>query len=143
MALDTILVDGDMVQFSPAFGLATVAVKPGELKASGKTKINKKKVCIQGDEKSVVVTNCVYTTPSFPVAGFGSLKIAALAVNQSTKKSKSGKKALLLKGSDFNALFEVTSPAKLISPTGTLLDSVPFYMGTGKLIPSIKTIKAT
>ncbi len=143
MALDTIIIDGDTVQFNPTYGLAIVAVKPGKITASGKTKINQKKVCVQGDEKSVVVANCSYTTPSFPVPGLGSLKIASLMTNQTSRKSKSGKKAILKKGSVFTARFEVTSPAKLINPTGTLLDAAPFYMGTGTLIASITKIKAT
>jgi len=141
MASDILIIDGDTVQFNPLQGLAAVVVKPGKIKASGKTKIKGKKICVQGDEAKVEVTNCLYSTPSFPIPGKGVLKIASLAPNQLTKKSKSNNKPMLLKGAVFKTKFEIKSPAK--SADGTLSDPLPFYNGVGKFIPSNNNIKAT
>ncbi len=58
-----ILIDGDKAIFNPTFGLATVVVRPGDLKASGESSLQGKKVCIDGDEQSVSVPGCSYTTP--------------------------------------------------------------------------------
>ncbi|SNR16925.1 hypothetical protein [Tenacibaculum jejuense] len=143
MPTDNIIIDGDTVQFNPLQGMAIVAVKPGEIKASGKTKIKGKKVCIQGDELKVVVAQCTYTTPSFPEAGIGNLKIDSLNSNQNTSKSSSGNKPLLLAGMVFRSKFEVMSPAKLTVPgSAPVLDTTPFYNGTGRFIASNTTIKA-
>lgn len=143
MASDILIIDGDTVQFNPLQGMAIVVVRPVKIKASGKTKIKGKKICIQGDETKVEVANCMYSTPSFPVPGKGVLKIASLASNQLTKKSKSANKPMLLKGAVFNSKFEVQSPAKLITPTGEVPDPMPFYMGVGKFTPNNNSIKAT
>ncbi|MEA5567784.1 hypothetical protein [Anabaena sp. UHCC 0399] len=134
---DFILIDGDKAIFNPAFGLATVVVRPGDLKASGQSTLQGKKVCIDGDEKSVSVLSCVYTTPVYSIPGTGTLKIAALAGDQKAKKTNSAGKAVLLKGSTFTAKFEVQNPAKKPpsapgeSPTP---DATPQYSGTGNFI---------
>ncbi len=142
MALDIIIMDSDEVQFLPTFSGAVVSVKPGTLKASGKTTINGKKVCIDGDEKKVEVTNCSYIIPPFTVPGSGTIKINNLTSDQLTQKAKSGNKSLLLKGKLCIALFEVKSPAKLPPPVNTP-DPVPMYIGQGKLMPKNTKIKAT
>ncbi|WP_024768084.1 hypothetical protein [Aquimarina macrocephali] len=144
MALDTIILDGDEVLFDPTYGPATVVVKSGTIKASGKTTVQSKKVAVKGDESKVVVSGCTYTSPSFPIPGMGNLKIASLGPDQLTKKTKSGNKPIVLKGSVFIAKFEVQSPAKFISPgSAPISDPLPFYMGTGKLEPAIDKLKAT
>ncbi|WP_298548745.1 hypothetical protein [uncultured Aquimarina sp.] len=144
MALDTIILDGDKVLFDPTYGPATVVVKPGTIKASGKTTVQGKKVVVKGDESKVVVSGCTYTSPSFPIPGTGNLKVASLGPDQLTKKTKSGSKPIVLKGGVFIARFEVQSPAKFIPPgSAPISDPVPFYMGTGKLVPAIDKLKAT
>jgi len=140
-AASGILIDGDMVFFNPLQGAAIVAVQPGKIKASGKTKIKGKKVCIQGDETKVKVANCLYSTIAFPSPGQGTLKIESLASNQVSKKSNSGDTPLLLKGVVFNSKFEVTTPAK--SADALVSDQTPFYQGKGQFIPNNNTIKAT
>ncbi|MBE9233718.1 hypothetical protein IQ231_19100 [Cuspidothrix issatschenkoi LEGE 03284] len=132
-----ILLDDDKANFNPTFGLATVIVRPGDLKASGKSTLNGKKVCIDGDEKNVSVPSCVYTTPIHSIPGTGTLKIAALGGDQKAKKTNSGGKPVLLKGSTFTAKFEVQNPAKKPPsapgepPTP---DPTPQYSGTGTFI---------
>lgn len=144
MALDIILIDGDTVAFDSILGLAIVDVKPGKMKASGKSKINGKKICVQGDEKKVKVTHCTYATTSFPQKGMGDLVIEALNSNQISQKSDSNGNQLLLKGKTFIAKFEVKIKAKFITPNGVVQEDFrPFYIGTGTFISSNKTIKST
>ena len=127
---DFILIDGDQAIFNPSFGLATVVVRPGNLKASGKSTLIGKKVCIDGDENNVSVPSCIYTTPVYSIPGTGTLKISALGGEQKAKKTNSGGKAVLLKGSTFTAKFEVQNPAKQPPPASTP-DATPQYSGTG------------
>jgi len=146
MAANTIILDGDEVLFDTVFGLATVVVKPGTIKASGKSTVQGKKVAVKGDELEVEVSGCQYFSTTFPLPGYGTLKIAALGPDQLTKKTKSGNKPILLQGSVFIAKFEVdkASPAKVIPPSGTtVLDKTPFYMGTGKIVPSKDKVTGT
>ena len=81
MALDLVITDGDEVKFLPNFGVAIVSVKPGKMVASGETTIKGKKVCVEGDEKSVEITDCSYISGAF-VDGKGTLTIKKLVPNQ-------------------------------------------------------------
>ncbi|MCB0594631.1 MAG: hypothetical protein H6557_11920 [Lewinellaceae bacterium] len=109
---DFILVDGDMANFLPAFGTAIVAVQPGTLSGTGPGAIGNKSICIQGDESSVNVPGCMYVAPPYVIPGNGTLSIESLAGDQLAKKTNSGGTAVILKGSMFNALFQVNSPAQ-------------------------------
>ena len=131
--LDYVLLDGDKAMFMPAFGAAIVVVKPGDLKGSGPATLNGKKLCIDGDEKTVSVPGCVYMTSQYSIPGTGTLKIAALAANQKATKTKTGGKAVLLKGSNFTAKFEVQNPAKQPppGPGSPIPDATPQYSGNG------------
>lgn len=133
---DYVLLDGDKANFMPAFGAAIVMVKPGDLKGSGPATLNGKKLCIDGDEKSVSVPGCVYMTPQYSIPGTGTLKIAALAANQKAQKTKTGGKAVLLKGGNFTAKFEVQNPAKQPppGPGAPIPDATPQYSGNGTFI---------
>ncbi len=141
MALDFVIIDGDEVEFLPNFGPAIVSVKPGKMKASGQTTINGKKVCVDGDEKNIELTNCDYISGAF-VNGKGTLKIKQLVSGQLTQKASSGDKSIILKGKPFIAQFDVTSPGKMPPPANTP-DPVPIYIGMGKFKPGNNKIKAT
>lgn len=147
MALDTIIIDGDQVIFQPAMGAATVVVKPGKMIASGKTTIKGVAVCVDGDEKRVEVPGCMYITKTHLKPGDGTLKISALASDQLATKSNSGNKAVILQGSEFDAVFEVDSPAEDIKPVASggspIPDKTGAYEGKGQLIPANTKIKAT
>ncbi|MCB0375312.1 MAG: hypothetical protein KDD04_05275, partial [Sinomicrobium sp.] len=120
MALDTIIIDGDEVEFSTIATLTLIPGKPKtQIKATGKTTLNGKKVCVEGDEKNVEITNCSYTMPPFTVPGSGTLKIKQLVPNQLTQKAASGNKRIILQGKLFIAQFDVTSPAKQPPPANT------------------------
>ena len=68
---DFILIDGDKANFNPTFGIITIILKLGYLKASGKSTLNGKKICIDGDEKSVSVPSCLYTAGIYTIPGTG------------------------------------------------------------------------
>jgi hypothetical protein len=126
---DLILIDGDKAIFVPAFGPALVTVRPGTLKATGPATANGKKICLNGDEKKVSVPACQYISGPFATPGTGTLKIAALAGNQKAKKTRSGRKSVLLKGGKFQAKFDVQVPAQTLPPGGS--DPVKSYSGQG------------
>jgi hypothetical protein len=128
---DTVLIDGDQAIFTTSFGAATVVVKPGVLAGSGPMTVNGIKVCVAGDEESASVAGCQYTTPAHATPGTGDLEIASLAADQTATKTLSGGTPVLLVGSVFTAKFTVTSPASQVTPSGTLNDVIPQYVGSG------------
>lgn len=142
---DFILIEGDKANFMPAFGPAIVVVKPGDLEGSGPATLNGKKICVDGDEKKVSVPGCAYMTPQYSIPGTGTLKIAALAPNQKARKTKTGGKAVLLKGGSFNAIFEVQSPAKQPPPPPgpPIPDATPQYSGSGMFITTNTKLSGT
>lgn len=141
---DFVLLDGDIVQFMPAFSAAVVVPLPGTLRGSGPATGARKKLCVDGDEKNVSVAGCVYMTPQYCIPGSGTLKIDSLAADQKAKKSRTGGKAVLLKGSRFNAVFEVQSPAQQPTPAGPVPDATPRYGGgSGQFITSNTKFRAS
>ena len=133
---DFILMEGDKANFMPAFGAAVVVVQPGDLKGSGPATLSGKKLCVDGDEKQVSVPGCAYMTPQYSIPGTGTLKISGLAGDQKAKKTQTGGKVVLLKGSMFKAEFEVQSPAKQPppGPGAPIPDATPKYNGMGTFI---------
>ena len=140
---DFVLIDGDQAVFLPAFSPAIVVVQPGKLAGSGPATINGKAICVDGDESKVSVPGCTYMTPSHPIPGTGTLKIAALAGNQKATKTKTGGKPVLLKGAMFTAKFEVQSPAQQSTPTGPVPDGSPQYSGQGQFVTTNTKVSAT
>lgn len=147
MALDFVIFDGDEVKFLPTFKIASVQVRPGKMKASGKTTIKGRKVCVDGDEGEVEVSPCKYTTFKHSKEGIGSLKIKKLAAGQLTKKTYSGNKRIILKGIFFESLFEVKTPAEDITPVASggppIPDTTRYYTGIGQLVTDNNEIKAS
>ncbi|UII31368.1 hypothetical protein LVD17_24040 [Fulvivirga ulvae] len=142
MALDIVIMDGDVVEFLPIKGVQFLNPKlQKNIKASGKTTINGKRVCVERDEKSVEIP-CDYTTSIFSQPGKGTLTIKELKPGQLTQKTKSGRKKIILKGKTFVSQFKVTSPAKMAPPVNTA-DPIQVYPGTGQFITNNKNTKAT
>jgi hypothetical protein len=131
---DYLLIDGDQALFTPSFGAATVIVQPGKLVASGPATVGQKKVCIAGDEKSVSVPGCAYTTPTCSIPGTGTLQIDVLAGDQTATKTKSGGTPVLLVGGQFTAAFVVQSPAQQPNASGPIPDPTPRYAGSGSFL---------
>lgn len=141
---DFILVDGDTVLFMPNFGAAVVVPMPGTLHGSGPATKSSKKLCVDGDERQVSVAGCMYMTPQYCIPGSGTLKIDSLAGDQKAGKTKTGGKAVLLKGSSFNAVFEVQSPAQQPTPGGPVPDATPRYAGgSGQFVTTNTKFRAT
>ena len=142
---DFILIDSDKAEFEQAFGAATVVVRPGILQASGPATHKGKKLCVEGDEASVSVAGCMYTTPVYSIPGTGTLKIDALAGDQVAQKTSTGGKLVLLKGSKFTAKFEVQSPAQQPppGPGAPIPDATPQYSGSGSFNTSNNKYQGT
>lgn len=141
---DLILLDGDLANFQPSFGAATVVVRPGTLQASGAATLKGKKVCVDGDEKQVQVAGCSYIAGSFSIPGVGTLKIQSLAPNQKATKTASAGKPVLLKGGNFIAVFEVQTPAQMPSaPNPPTPDAAPSYPGSGSFVTTNTKFKGT
>jgi hypothetical protein len=140
---DLLIMQGDLAVFMPSFGAATVVVLPGTMQATGQTTHNGKNICVEGDEAQLMVPGCAYMTPVFPIPGMGTLKIDSLAGDQLTKKTKSGGKAIIIKGSMFNAKFEVNAPAQQPTPAGPVPDSSPQYSGHGQFVTSNVNFKVS
>lgn len=90
--------------------------------------IQGKMVCIANDISSAVVNCCAYQTPAFPIPGSGKIIIEKLNADQIAKKVLSLGEPLLLVGTLFDAVFEVTMAAK--NPAG-VQDPLPKYTGKG------------
>jgi hypothetical protein len=138
---DFILLDNDAAIFVAAFVGATVTVLPGTLKASGPANASGKKMCVEGDESQVEVKSCAYITPQCSTPGTGTLKIGSLGTDQKTTKTKCGNKALLLKGSQFDATFDVQTPAKQPG-TPPVPDAMKQYKGNGTFATTNTKFKA-
>ena len=105
-----VIVDNDLMQFEPAFGIYTVTPTGlCQIKASGIAKILNKKVCILGDEKKVSI-KASYISSAFPTPGTGSITITSLAADQQASFATSTT-ALIVKGTQFVALFTPETPA--------------------------------
>lgn len=140
---DYLIITGDQAVFQASFGAATVAVRPGRIAGSSSGTLNGQAICVAGDEKTVLVPGCVYTTASHPIPGAGTLKIAQLAGNQRAwKTSFDGKKAIL-KGGNFRALFEVETPAQQPAGPSTVPDNMKQYQGQGHFVTSNTKYKAS
>lgn len=128
-----VLIDGDVAMFNPAFNPAMVQVKPGIIRASGKEDVGGKKICVDGDEKSVEVPGCLYVTPVYSIAGVGTLRIRALVGDGKSVEDRIDGKAILIKGSGFIAVFQVTQAA-MMPPPGPgmpIPDATREYVGNG------------
>jgi hypothetical protein len=135
---DWIIMENDQAIFIPVFGAAVVVVQPGIMKATGKTTITGKKICLVGDEKDVSVPGCMYITSIHSIPGTGPWKIDALAGDQQSQKTSSGGKKIIVKGSTFTAKFEVQVAAKdpstipsMGKPTD---DTTTSYSGSGNFV---------
>lgn len=130
---DSAIITGDQVQFLPAQGAATLlapAMIP--ISGTGTMAVMGKPVCLEGDEANVQMP-VPYIAGPYSIPGMGLLKINALAGDQLSKKLMNGKK-VILKGSQFDAVMEVTAPAQQPTPTGPVPDGTPKYTGKGQFI---------
>jgi Contractile injection system spike tip protein len=137
--LDSILATGDLAIFIDTEGKAIVS--PGILIGTGKAQIQYRTICLEGDEKKIIVS---YTSPPHVIPGSGILiidKSDQLPADNKAKKVKSGGKALLLKGKTFEAKLKVLSPA--IQPLPPKPDKNKEYKGRVTFMTTNFRAKAT
>lgn len=141
---DLIVIDGDLALFNPTFGAATVVVRPGTIRGSGRAKVTGKIACVVGDESSVSVPGCTYLAGQYSIPGAGTLTISALGGDQQAATTATGGTKLVLKGSTFTAKFTVSAPAMQPppGPGSPIPDASPSYSGTGSFVPADATVKA-
>jgi len=146
--MDQVLMTGDQAIYNPNFGTLLVIVSPGILSGTGNaTFTSKKPICVQGDEMSATVI-CSYTNPVFVppvtgpyVGGMGKITITALGPDQLSTVTKCGGKPIMLKGTTFQAQFQVTIPAMGPAPTNPVPDAPTAYPGTGQFVTTNMTVK--
>jgi len=140
---DFIIQHGDTALFLPAFGPAVVTPMPGVISGSGaRCPVTQRPICLEGDEKSVRVPGCAYVSGAYVVPGIGTLKILSLAPNQRALRTRSGGRAVVLKGEQFEAIFEVMTPAQM-PPIVSTPDPVPIYMGKGLFVTTNLRVRGT
>lgn len=138
---DHLLIDGDIAQFVPTFGVAIVSVQPGTITGSGPATFSGKNICVVGDETSVSVPGCMYLAPPFVIPGAGTLEIASLNGDQIATRDTCGGKAIMLRGSQFIARFKVSAPAMM--PPLAIPDPTLEYSGSGSFTTSNTKLRAT
>lgn len=130
---DEILRTGDQAIYEAVFNPALVKVQPGTLTGTGRpVKIIQQAVCVQGDEASATVPGCAYVSGGFTVPGVGVLSISSLGADQLSPHCRSGGKPLLRRGTRFTASFQVTVPAQMPTPGGSVPDPISLYTGVGR-----------
>jgi hypothetical protein len=80
--------------------------------------------------------------PPYVIPGTGKLSVTLKDANKTSTTKDDGDKKMLLKGSTFDAKFEVQSPAQQPSPSGTIPDSTSSYSGTAQFISTNTLSKA-
>src|SRR5262249_35744959 len=124
------------------FGAAIVVLAPGTLAGSGPAKIGGEAACGDGDETKGKKEGWAYTSGAFFTPGVGNFIIEAFGGDQKAKKTKTGGKAVLLKGSTFTAKFEITTPA--VNPNSGVSDPLPTYSGgSGSFMNTNMTVKGS
>ena len=140
---DLIIIDGDTVMFQPAFGAATLvppAPMTGTISSSASTtQVTGKGPCLEGDEKNVSVP-CSYMAGSF-AGGTGNLKIDKLNSDQLTSTTTIEGKKVILKGSTFDAVLEVTKQAQDTS-SGSPDGMSKYSGGKGSFVASNQVVFA-
>ena len=140
-----IIIDGDMVNFLPTYGSAVVVPVPTTIAGTAeKTTVTGKAVCLEGDEGDVQSAGCMYIAPPYVIPGSGTLKIDKLNSDQLTEKTEVEGKKVILQGGQFDAVFEVQSPAQQPTPSGAPVpDSMTKYSGgKGMFVPSNMKVMA-
>lgn len=109
--MDYVVVDGDKAVFEKTFGAASVEVQDGTITASGFASVDGAKLCVDGDEATVVVGPVPYATQTHSQKGAGVITIDSLAGDQLASQTTTGGAKVILVGSKFNAKFTVSVPA--------------------------------
>jgi hypothetical protein len=140
---DFVIKTGDMIQITvPPPALVPQIAAPIPLRGSStKVTIGGQYICLQGDELPQAISGALtYTSPPFITPGMGTLKIILPPTNL-TMQTKNGK-PILLKGSTFQAIFTVQSPAMQPTPGGPVPDGMVVKTCTAQFITTNAQVKA-
>ena len=131
--MDYIILDGTKVIFDTAFDPATLdAAEETTITASGFGLAGGTAVCVEGDEATVIVEGCAFTTKTHSdVKGVGILTIKALASDQLATQTTCEGKAVLLVGGDFEAQLVGVAPPMKTTPNGPIPGPMGPFNGTG------------
>lgn len=129
--MDLVILSGDQAIFDATFSPAIIVPIPGVITGTAQAQSSGPTACLVGDETSVQVPGVAYTSGAFTIPGVGMLTILSLGADQQAVQGTSGGKPFILKGSTFQAQFQVLAPAS--NPT-TAVDPVPIYYGTGQFV---------
>ena len=138
---DFVIVTGDMIQVTvPPPAIVPQLVAPVPLRGtSTDTRILGQFVCLQGDELPISLQSpLTYTAPPFVTPGTGSLQILLQPANLRVQTSNG--KPMLLKGTTFQALFSVQSPAMQPTPGGPVPDALMVKTCTAQFITTNLTV---
>jgi hypothetical protein len=98
-------------------------------------------VCLLGDQIPMAWRGPMpYTAPPFVTPGMGTLQVVLLPTNQTAQTTNGS--PILIKGSTFQAMFNVTVPAMQPTPAGPIPDPLAVKPGTAQFITVNATTKA-
>ena len=140
---DFVITTSDMIQITvpPPALVPQIAAPVPLMGSSTDTQIGGQFICLQGDELPQAIAGpLMYTAPPFVTPGTGTLQIILLPTNLSMQTQNG--KAILLKGSTFQALFNVQSPAMQPTPAGPVPDPLMVKPCTAQFITTNVTVKA-
>ena len=141
---DFVLKTGDMLQVTLAPpAVSPMLVSPVPLTGTGAPNlVNNMPVCLQGDELPPALRGPLpYIAPPFVTPGMGTLTLVLTPANTTLRTTVAGKPALI-KGTPFNATFNVTAPAMQPTPAGPVPDPVVTKPATAQFITTTVNVQA-
>ena len=143
MAADFIIKTGDMIQVTiPPPTIVPQLLAPVPMVGSAATVlVSAMPTCVLGDEVPPAVRGpLAYTAPPFVTPGTGMLKVIVLPGTNLTVPTNTGGKPIIIKGTTFQAIFTVATPA--VNPVTGVPDPVAVKTGTARFITSNTLTKA-
>jgi len=141
--MDFIIRTGDMIQITiPPPALVPMIMAPVPLiGTSTNVTATGPLICLQGDELPPMIRGPLpYTAPPFVTPGVGTLTLILTPTNF-TLQTKNGK-PILIKGTPFQAIFNVSAPAMQPTPAGPIPDPMVVKPGTAQFITTNFVVKA-
>ena len=143
MPADFIIKTGDMIQITiPPPTIVPQLLAPVPMVGSAVTVLTSgMATCVLGDELPPTIQGpLAYTSPPYVTPGTGTLKIIVLPPTNLTVPTNTGGKPIIIKGTTFEAIFTVSSPA--VNPVLGDPDPVAVKAGTAQFITSNTLTKA-
>lgn len=142
---DFIVRTGDMLQVTiPPPAVVPMLEAPVPMVGTGTTVMAAgPAICLEGDQIPPTVRGPLpYTAPPFVTPGTGTLQLVIAPPANLTTKTLNGK-PILLKGTTFQAVFQVESPAMQPTPAGPVPDPLLVKTGTAQYITTNTTVLAS